>query len=167
MSKNGVFGKITALAAVLIGSATCSYYYYITGWYVLLIFFSLFLLLFAGCVFYFFRGFLCKNRVIETGKTICSRCKGYYFGLFISIVISILLMHFGIPCLDFWRSCIVILLALILGIPTMIQGYFRRTGRQDSLDNKHTTFCGFLVGIAYILSFIGIYSIFGCPIIFN
>lgn len=160
-ASNGFF---TRIIAAIVGFSICYYNYLISGNFLLLIASSLILLSSLGYIFYMFRGLLCKERIRTVGRIICARCRGYYVGLLLAIILSAILTHHtGIPCFPFGQSVLLLLLATVLGIPTMIQGALRRTERIESTTSSHVTFFGFLVGIAIVISFLGFYSLFGCP----
>ena len=158
---NSFFGD---LIAAIVGVATCLYFYITTGFEVLFYLSDIIAILTVVHVTYHYRGIICKERIKNLGRIVCSRCKGFYFGLGLSIVASILLVYFkGIPCFRFGESIALMIFALLLGAPTMSQGYIRRsTG--ETRDGFFVPFFGFLVGAATILSFLAFNSFFGCRI---
>ena len=154
--------RFSSIITAIVGCATMLFFYYSTNMVDFLYIFDILSLLTISYVIYCFKGILCKERVIKAGKLVCSRCKGYYFGLALAAGISLILTYYrNVPCYPFLDSIILLLLSIILGMPTMFQGYERRT-KGIKKGGFATTFFGFLVGIASVISFIAVYSLFGC-----
>jgi len=154
--------RFSNVIAAIVGSATILYFYYNTNKVEFLYLFDLISMLTISYVIYSSRGIVCKERVISTGRVICNRCKGYYFGLMVAIAISIILTYYGsVPCYQFLDSILLLIVSILLGMPTMFHGYKRRISGVKK-NGFVTTFFGFLVGIASVISFIAIYSLLGC-----
>jgi hypothetical protein len=154
--------RFSSVITAIVGCATMLFFYYSTNRVDFLYIFDILSVLTVSYIIYCFKGILCKERVVKTGKLICNRCKGYYFGLAVSIAFSLILTYYrSIPCYPFLDSIILLLVSILLGMLTMFQGYIRRT-KGAKRGGFATTFFGFLVGIASVLSFIAIYSLFGC-----
>jgi hypothetical protein len=154
--------RFSSVITAIVGCATMLFFYYSTNRVDFLYIFDILSLLTISYVIYCFKCILCKERVLKAGKLICGRCKGYYFGLALAIVISLALTYYrNVPCYPFLDSIILLLVSILLGMPTMFQGYERRT-KGIKKGGFTTMFFGFLVGMASVISFIAIYSLFGC-----
>jgi hypothetical protein len=154
--------RFSSIITAIVGCATMLFFYYSTNRVDFMYIFDILSLITISYIIYSFRGILCKERVVKAGKLVCGRCKGYYFGLLAAIMISAALIYLKtIPCYPFLDSIILLLVSILLGMPTMFQGYERRT-KGIKKGGFTTALFGFLVGVASVLSFIAIYSLFGC-----
>ena len=106
-------------------------------------------------------GFPCKERLSSAAR-FCLRCLGFYSGFVISVALSTLWSFYfhPLPSFSTWGIVLLFLLAFILDLPTMYQGFKRRRyGEQVSPKGWLLFINGFLVGLSALLVFLAINSL--------